>query len=249
MLCVPFVLGVCVAGKLNVGVLILLIASTALFISRESLLVWWRARIRGRADHGTARVLLAYIAITLVAGSVLILFYQLYWLLALGATGGVLLMLNAKQATLLNDRSIVSETLAIAGLTMTAPAAHYVATGSLSVVAMLLWALSAAYFASSVFYIKLRVSALHARKKADRQRARWQCIGYHSFLVLSLLACAITSSLSLFILIAFAPVLARTAWSLIKPANRLSLKRIGMAEIAYSIVFLVFIVLTFRTDL
>jgi hypothetical protein len=41
-------------------------------------------------------------------------------------------------------------------------------------------------------------------------------------------------------------VLARTFWFLFKPAGQLSLKRIGVLEIIYSVVFLVFITLTFR---
>ena len=106
--------------------------------------------------------------------------------------------------------------------------------------------LSAAYFASSVFYIKLRVTGLHAKKPDDKRRARWQCVGYHGFLLVSLLALAITRSLPLFLLIAFAPVLARTAWSLLKPSKQLNLKRIGIAEIIYSLIFLIFTAVTLR---
>ena len=47
MLYVPFVLGVAVAGKIPLSVLLLLLSLSALFISRVSMLVWWRARKRG----------------------------------------------------------------------------------------------------------------------------------------------------------------------------------------------------------
>src|SRR6185436_7202109 len=130
--------------------------------------------------------------------------------------------------------------------TMTAPAAYYVARGAWDQTAVWLWALSAAYFASSVFYVKLRVTGLHAKRPDDKRRARWQCTGYHAFLLASLLALAVTRSLPLFAMIAFAPVLARTFWSLLKPAQSLNLKRIGITEIIYSLIFLIFTTLTFR---
>ena len=44
--CVPFVLGIAVAGRFSWPLLFLLPATSAFFISRESLLVWQRARHR-----------------------------------------------------------------------------------------------------------------------------------------------------------------------------------------------------------
>ena len=137
--------------------------------------------------------------------------------------------------------------MAIAGLTMTAPAAYYVRRGEWDQTALWLWVLSVAYFASSVFYIKLRMASLYAKRQDTKVRVKWQCIGYHALLLASLLALAFTRSLPLFALIAFAPVLIRTFWSLLNPAEQLNLKRIGVAEIIYSLVFLFFVTLTFRS--
>lgn len=249
MLYVPFVLGIAVAGTINLAVLLLLLATTALFVSRESLLVWWRARKRGRQNQSameSQRLLLLYGAVATLTGLPLILVYQFYWLLLFGLLGAALLIINGWKATEFEDRTVQSEVLAIAGMTMTAPAAYYVASGQWGSKALWLWALSAAYFASSVFYIKLRVTGLHSKKPGDKRRARWQCVGYHGFLLVSLLALAITRSLPLFLLIAFAPVLARTTWSLFKPSNQLNLKQIGIAEIIYSLIFLIFTTMTLR---
>ncbi len=249
MLYVPFVLGVMVAWKMSLPVLLLLLATSALFISRESLLVWWRAQKRGRQTDSSSqagRLLILYGLIAAATGAPLILIYRFYWLLPLAVIGCVLLAVNGKQATEFDDRTVQSEVIAIAGLTMTAPAAYSVALGGWNQTALWLWALSAAYFASSVFYVKLRVTGLHAKRPEDKQRARRQCIVYHAFLLASLAALAVTRSLPLFVLIAFAPVLARTLWSLLKPAESLNLKRIGMTEIIYSLIFLLFTTLTFR---
>ncbi len=247
MLYVPFVLGVLVAGRAPVSLLLLFVATTTLFISRESLLVWWRGRSRGRHNDHAGWLLLTYLSIGALTGAPLILVYRLYWLLPLAALGAALLALNGKQATDLEERNVSSEIMAIAGLTMTAPAAYYVASNQSRPLALALWGLSAAYFASSVFYVKLRVTVLHAKRPADKQRARWQCMSYHAFLLVSLGVLALTRSLPLFVLIAFAPVLTRTLWSLLKPAEQLNLKRIGIAELIYSLIFLLFTTLTFRS--
>jgi hypothetical protein len=137
--------------------------------------------------------------------------------------------------------------LAICGLTLTAPASYYAARGVWDRTAIWLWLLSVLYFASSVFYIKLRIYHLNPRKRQEHRRVWRSCAFYHSFLLLALLALFVSGSLPLFALVAFAPVLARTFLSLFKPAPQVNLKRAGMLEIVYSVVFLVFIALGFRS--
>jgi hypothetical protein len=136
--------------------------------------------------------------------------------------------------------------LAICGLTLTAPAAYYVAHGQWDKTAYWLWVLSVFYFASSVFYIKLRIYRLNPRKR-EQQRVAWQsCAFYHSILLLALAILILSGSLGIFALVAFVPVLIRTFWSLFKPVQQVKLTRAGIFEIAYSLVFLVFVVLNFR---
>jgi hypothetical protein len=246
MLYVPFVLGVVVAGRLNWAVVLLLLATTAMFISRESLLVWWRARSRGREASDAGRMLAIYLGLAAAFGLPLILIYELYWLLPIGAIGAALLVVNGKQATNLEERSIGGELLAICGLTLTAPAAWHTASGQWNAQAAWLWLMSALYFAGSVFYIKLRIYRLNPRKSAEERQVRQSCAFYHSFLLIGLIILIFAGNLQLFVLIAFAPALLRTFWSLVKPARQVNLMRAGLMEIAYSLVFLVFIALSFR---
>lgn len=245
MLYVPFVLGLLVAGRLSWSVLLLFLAVSALFISREALQVWWRARARGRSAPHEAKLLLIYLGIAALCGLPLLLVAHLYWLLPIGGIGLALLIINGKQAVDLEARTVSSELLAIGGLTLTAPAAYYAARGLWEATALWLWVLSALYFASSVFYIKLRIYRLNPRKQ-DEQRRAWQsCAVYHSFLCVALLAFWLTGNLPLFVLLAFAPVLARTLWSLFKPVTQVNLRRAGLMEIGYSIIFLVCLALSF----
>jgi hypothetical protein len=136
--------------------------------------------------------------------------------------------------------------MAIGGLTMTAPAAYYAASGGWEMTAFWLWLLSALYMASSVFYIKLRVYRLNPRKQVEQRQALRSCAFYHSFLIVALPALIFAGSLGLFVFIAFTPALVRTFWGMFAPESRVNLVRAGILEIAYSLVFLVCAALSFR---
>ena len=248
MLYVPFVLGVAVAGRVNWPVLLLLLSTTAVFISRESLLVYWRARARGRDAAEAGRALLIYLTLAAAFGSPLIFVYKLFWLIPLGLIGAALLLVNGKQAARMEERETTGEIMAIVGLTMTAPAAYYAASGRWEMTTSWLWLLSALYMASSVFYIKLRVYRLNPRKQAEQRRALRSCAFYHSFLIVALPALIFAGSLGLFAFIAFTPALVRTFGGMLAPKSKVNLMRAGILEIAYSIVFMICAALGFRSS-
>lgn len=246
MLYVPLLAGALAAGKGPWRVLLLAAAATFLFIARESLLGWWRARRWGR-DAGRAPRL-AFLYLGLAFGFVLPLLavYQLWGLLPVGLLGLALLAVNAEMAARRRERTIAAEVLAIVGLTLTAPAAHYVAGATWSIEAAWLWLLSVLYFASSVFYVRLRVFSAHPRQGRGPHQLRGWCAAYHVSLLASLAALTATGRLSVFVPLAFAPVLARAFWQLFKPAGELNLKRVGWLEVVYSVFFLAFISVSCR---
>lgn len=246
MLCIPFVAGVLVAGSVSLSLLLLALSVVFVFIARESLLRWRRAQSRRLQSDRAKRFVLGYLTLAGLLGAPLFLVYHLYWLVPIGLAALVLLAVNTLQAVRRDDRSILGEILAIGGLTLTAPAAHYVARGVLQGAALWLWALCLLYFTSSVFYVKLRVNTINPRREEAR-KSRWRCAVYHTFLLAALLVVALTGSLSLFALAAFSPVLVRSFWQLASPVQQVNLQRIGWLEVIYSIVFLIFTTLTFRT--
>jgi len=164
MLYVPFAVGSLAGWTASPKLLLLLVSVTSIFIARESLLAWWRARNRGREDFQARRCLIGYLSVASLFGLPLLVIFKLYWLAPFAVATLVLLAINARQAVRREDRTIVGEMMAIAGLTSTAPAAYYVAIGVLNKTALGLWVLCALYFASSVFYVKLRVQTINPRK-------------------------------------------------------------------------------------
>lgn len=245
MLYVPFVLGVAVARTANLPVLLLLLSVSAFFISRESLLVWWRARTRGRESSHAAGLLAAYLAVSALSGVPLVIVYGLKLLIPMAAAGVLLLILNGRQATQFEDRRLVNELLVIAGLTLTAPAAYYTATRSFDETAFWLWGLSALYFASSVFYVRMRVVSINPRKQDQKPGIQLNCALYHLFLLAGLIALLLTGRLPVFALIAFLPIMVRTFQALVRPVTEVNLTRAGVLEIIYSLIFLIFISISF----
>lgn len=249
MLYVPFAIGA-LAGSCSwasaTPLLLLFLSVTFIFVARESMLEWWRARGRGKPNRPALRTMLIYVGFGGLFGAPLLFIYQRLWLAPLAVSIALLLAFNTWQAVRHEDRTVIGETVAILGLTLTAPAAYYVSGGAWNTRAWLLWVLCAMYFASSVFYVKLRVHSLNRRREELRRRSWRRCATYHLFLTAALVVLASTGSLDLFVLIAFTPVLARTFWQLARPSGEISLKRVGLLEIAYSLVFLVFLAISFR---
>jgi len=246
MVYVPFVIGALVAGSFSLRVALAGLSVTFLFIARESWLSWWRARSRGQTGREPRRMMLVYLGVAATAAAPLVIFYKLFWLVGFGLLTLALLALNAQQALRREDRTIIGETMAILGMTLTAPTAYYAASGAWDLTALWLWAMCALYFTSSVFYVKLRVHSLNRRRREAKVTSWWMCALYHSFLLGALIVFAITGSLNMLALVAFAPAFARSFWQLAKPARDLNLRLIGVMEIVYSLVFLVFITMTFR---
>ena len=119
---------------------------------------------------------------------------------------------------------------------LAAPAAYYVSSGRLDRIALLLWALCFGYFASAVFYVKMRLTYARSRKAAHPARTRRQCLIYH----VALMAClaALTPYLALVVLAGFFPILARAFYYILKPTNEAHLKQIGWTEVVWSLIFL-----------
>ena len=180
-----------------------------------------------------------------VACGIPLLLAGLYGLVPIGLAAGLLLLWNAGQAVKKEERTVTTEVVGIAGLSLTAPAAHYVALGSWELTALWLWVASVLYFASSVFYVKLRVVTAHAKRPEPLLRARQPCMAYHAVLVVAVATLVAAGHWHWFLLLAYVPVVARAAYHLLRPATELVLKRVGYTELAYSLVWLAFAVAGF----
>ena len=246
MLYAPLLIGVLVAGRFTPAVAFLVLSATFFFIARESLISWWRSARRSSSNPGAGLTAAVYLGLALSFATPLIVVYRLWWLIPMALAAGVLVAINAEQSVRRLDRTIGGELLAIIGLTSSGFAAHYTAVTRMEVNAVWLWFSCVLYFTSSIFYVRLRVYSAHPKKSAAAAEIRGQCALYHAAMLLSVVAMWLVFGLSELLLLAFVPILVRSGWHLISPANRLSLRRIGVLEIAYSITFVLLITLALR---
>ena len=179
MLYIPFVCGALVAWSAPWRILLLALSVTFLFIGREPLLALWRARSKGRTAEDAPRLLILYLTLAAICAAPLLLVWELYGMIPLGAVAGGLLVWNAGQAAKREERTIATELIGIAGLTLTAPAAYYVGTERWDLTAAWLWAANALYFASSVFYVRYRVHTAHGKDPGKLAQIRSLCGFYH----------------------------------------------------------------------
>jgi hypothetical protein len=213
ILLVPFATAVGVAGVWNLPVTLLLISILCFYLARTSWL---------KQNHRWTVGLLAGSAACAVP---LFVVWKLWWLAAFGAVA-------APVAFRKTTHSVAMQLLAVAGLTLTAPAAWYAATGTLE---YRLWLLNALYFAGGVLYVKMHVATAAARKPAGRLPV----VIYHG-------ALAAAAALWWPVGLAFLPAVVRAFVGAARVSPRLRIKRLGWTEVAHSLVFAALVIATMR---
>lgn len=246
MLYAPLLIAILVLGHFELSVFLFLVSTTAIFLAHEPLAVLVKLNPKRPSSPQIFREskwwLAIYSALALAAALPLILQYQRWLLVPFGIVLLAFLTAHIYLASKREERTIGGEFLGVISLTFTAPGAYYVVTGRLDRFCLLLWALNIVYFTSSIFYVKMRVSRF--AKKKDATRLTWQCVGYHSLLVIGV---AVMIWLGwIMAVVAYLPIIIRAFTAMKKEKGKLNLKRLGIAEMAYTLVFIVFLSLGMR---
>jgi hypothetical protein len=251
MLYAPLIVAVLLLGRFELNILLYLIAVTAAFLAHEPIATLARLRPSQPASREKSRLariwLTIYVAVTASALVLLLVYYERWHLLTIGAVLFVLMSLHIYLTSKRVERKFIGEFLGVLSLTVTAPAAYYVAQGKFDKHSLLLWALNLLYFTSAIFYVKMRVS--RCVKKRDTNFLTWQCAFYHAALIVGIGIAAWFGWFSAFVILAFVPITLRAFLGMMVEERRLNLKRIGIAEISYTLIFVVFLVLGLRTSL
>jgi hypothetical protein len=95
--------------------------------------------------------------------------------------------------------------------------------------------LSLVYFASGIFYVKMRVSRF--LKVAQYRKRILHCIVYHVFLFAVLVLLAGYGLITPFLILAYMPLIIRAAVGLLAREKRLNVRRIGYTELAHAVLF------------
>ncbi len=223
----------------NAGVLLLFLAITFGYLSRLPFIEWLRSKYKKRE---AMRFFIGYASAGILAYFTLLFRYKLWWLLLFGVISGSFWTFYIYQTLKGKHHSIMGELVGVLGLTFAAPISHYVAIGSLTKMAWLLWLLNALFFSSSIFYVKLRVEA-YVRKKElrtlrDSLTISRRCIIYHLLLFVFIGTLYLLQLVPAMIFVAFLPILIRGSIAITYFPKTLSLKRIGFSELAYALFFM-----------
>jgi len=209
MLLVPFATAIAICGRFDGKAVLLLVSTLCFYIARAS---WLRRNWKWMG------VLLVG---SLAAAAPLFFVWKLWWLAAFGAVAAVF-------AAQPNPRGIGRQLVAVGGLTLTAPAAWYAATGALDATAFWLWLWNTLYFVGGVLYVRLRI---------ERAGPRWAVLVFYAALLLFVLALALANVVSYRLLLVFAPAAARAAIGVGRLTQPLRVKRLGWSEMAHAVLF------------
>jgi hypothetical protein len=214
--------------------------ATAAFFAQNAL----GLLLRERGDARTWRWLI--VCCVLVLGATMILWVAGHGrVLLLGVPAIVLLSwqgLKRRWTRRQIDHSLLNEMLTVSVLGMGAPAAHIVATRSITLDSWVLWLAFSLYFFGSVLFVKMMVGAA---RDASPPPLRWRRGGisliYHLLIMLLLLFGLLmpdTDTMLLQGLIAFLPAMLRAGvgwWQL--SMGQPALRRLGFMELAVAIWF------------
>jgi hypothetical protein len=148
------------------------------------------------------------------------------------------------------QKSVLSDLMAVAGLTLGAPGMYYIAVGHFGIAAFSLWVLTFLFFGSSVFYVHMKMKAAGA-KKADWSAGERMSIGrlnllYHLFVLTTLVVMALLHLTPLLIILAFVPITLHAFVGTFRLSGVTRYKTLGFLLLGQSLVFCLLLVLIER---
>jgi len=148
------------------------------------------------------------------------------------------------------QKSVASDLTAVAGLALSAPAAYYVTTGKLDMLAVGAWLLNVLFFGCSVFYAHLKIHASKLRKDSWQLHEKWSAgkstLLYH-VTAIGLVRIMVVNGLAPFLsVLAFAPMFFHAVIGTAKIEQRVKFKNLGFMLLGHSVVYGAVLILLMR---
>ncbi len=246
-----FVLGVALGGGIGIETTLLLISTIAGFFAQHAASLYLRLLKKfDKRWKGALSWTIGYAFVFLSAGALLIILYDLWFLLLLG-----FLSLLFIAATLILRRkrkefTTTGELFEIIGLCLVAPAAEYATSGIFSIQTVGLWVICAFFFGGSVFHVRYLVRN-HTETGGPflvRVRAGLSSIVYHLIVFgTSVGLSTVMGILPSLAPIALLPVTFKALWAVGRRYEAaLPIRRIGYIELIHTLIFVFFAILAFH---
>lgn len=256
VLLVPIFSGIAVSSDINYTVIPLVISLFFLFMSYTPAEILLQSYIKGRPSAGNQEKLAnarywfsIFISIALFAGIISLAITGRYLLLIFAAAASALFFLNLLIVTKIR-KNAYSDFLAMAGLTLSAPAIVYFLDNSISEKGLQLWLLNVLFFGSSAFYVHMKMKFSSLKKKYPSIKEKLS-IGklnllYQSLTLIFVLFFAFEHLYRVLIVAAFLPAVLHAILGTFILPEKVSFKKVGMIYVVYSIIFLVLISITLK---
>ncbi len=244
--------GVGVAGRMTVPVALLFVGVSALALASGALGLLCRMpageEAAERRRHARAWLLLYGSAAAAALGPLLVV-WRLDSLVGFGLVAAAFLLTRGILVHRRDERTLFGELAGIAGLTMVGPVAHAEALGEVQPTGLALWPLLFLFFASGVFYVRMRIQWVAARRKGSMalsRPSRRACLLYHLLLVVLAPLLAELHVVPWLALLGFVPAVWRAASGLHVEEPRLDLRRLGWSETALAASFVLLLIGAFQ---
>lgn len=247
VLVVPMVIAVSIAEQFSVSMLLMTLAAVSAFMSyvpAQLLLRDWFGMRQDPSKLYSARIWLGIFGVV-GAAAVFVLVWQGYWkIIPIGLFAVACFVLHFV-LTRVHSKSVLSDLLAVAGLTVTAPAVLYVATGELTGRALFIWILNLLFFGSGVVYVHMKIAATSFRQGPFSLKQRLSLgflnVVYHCVvfgIVTVLVAFEYTPTL---LLLAFVPMTIHAIYGTLKLSGQVQFKKLGLLLLGHAVVFAILV--------
>jgi len=249
VLLLGYALGVGALGALNGATALFLALMVAGFLARHTIATWLRLPQGDGRRRTLAAWAVGYVVVAASALSALVLVYDRWLTLPLGA---LLLLFAAVSAVLewrRKNRTAWGEWVNILGLSVVAPAAAYVGSGAVNWGTLGLWALAAVFFTASVFHVRylVRRRSSAGGPLAERLRAGASSLMYHGLGLGLIVGLAVAGIVPFGAALAMAPTIVKAVWVVRhRQSGPLSIRRLGYSELAHSLAFVLLAVAAYR---
>jgi YwiC-like protein len=255
LLLVPLAIGGAIglrSGGSGVPLLALTVAALALFWMRTPVESWLGMGVfratgqRERRSVGVAILILAAVAALALTS----LFSQgrNNDLLFLGLIAISAFMAQALLRKFGRRTRMLSQIAGVLGLTVTSPAAYYVATGKLDHVAWTLWMANFLFAGNQIHFVQLRIRSARAGGWPQKFATGRGFLVGQMLLVTALLFAWRVALLPVLAALAFLPLLGRGLAWFFEPQTSLAVRRLGWTELAHSIIFGIGLIAGFHLD-
>jgi hypothetical protein len=253
MLLVPLVTGAVVGrpgGDRIVAVLLLAAVAVGLFCVRTPVEVWLGISPRRAQNPRERRVILhsIYIYTSVSVGALGILLWQIrsYGLFLVGAAAATAFLGQVILKSVGRQTRMAAQLAGSVGLTATAAAAYYVATGRFDTTAFVIWAANWVFAVNQIQYVQTRIRSAHAATAGERlTQGKWFVLG-EIVMGLALALAWRRGWLPGLALLAFAPVLLRGLTWFFGRTGPLQIRRLGVRELIHAVIFGALLIVSFQ---